>query len=87
MSIEDFIKFSKEEYGYDVAVKKDDSSDTFESIFGLSFKDDQEEIMIRAANKAEISSHQLMDAMIQSGLTGVYNLGMQHMLEYLKGDD
>lgn len=48
---------------------------------------EKQDAMIRAANKAEISSHQLMDTLIQSGLTGVYNLGMQHMLEYLKGDD
>ena len=50
-------------------------------------EDKMNDAMIRAANKAEISSHQLMDTLIQSGLTGVYNLGMQHMLEYLKGDD
>lgn len=72
MSIEDFIKFSKEDFNYAVSFNKDEY-----------IKD----IMIRAANKAEISSHQLMDTLIQSGLTGVYNLGMQHMWEYLKGDD
>lgn len=72
MSIEDFINFSKEDFDYDVSFNKDEY-----------IKD----VMIRAATKAEISSHQLMDTLIQSGLTGVYNLGMQHMLEYLKGDD
>lgn len=45
-----------------------------------------EDTMIRAANKAEISSHQLFDVFNCRGLMGVYHLGMQHMYEYLRGE-
>ena len=47
-------------------------------------KETMEEAIIRASNKAIISSHQLLDVFMQQGVTGVYNLGMKHMWEYLE---
>ena len=47
-------------------------------------KEGKEDIMIRAANKAKISTHQVLDVLIQGGAMGVYNLGLKHMYEYLK---
>lgn len=49
-------------------------------------KVDVDDVMIKAANKAIITSHQLLDVLMQQGLMGVYNLGLKHMYEYLKGD-
>lgn len=45
---------------------------------------DIDEAMIRAANKAVITSHQLLDVLVQQGVMGVYNLGLKHMYEYLE---
>ena len=45
-----------------------------------------EDEMIKASNKAGITSHQLLDILVQQGVTGVYNLGLKHMYEYLKGN-
>ena len=42
--------------------------------------------MIKAANKANLTGQQLIDTNTEEGLLGVYNLGMQHMYEYLKGE-
>lgn len=50
-----------------------------------------EDVMIRAANKAGITKDELIDIFYKGadvpngGLVGVYNLGMQHMYEYLRG--
>ena len=41
--------------------------------------------MIRASNKAEITKQELFDVLTDYGLMAVYNLGMGHMYEYLKG--
>ena len=46
-----------------------------------------EDIIIRASNKASLTGKDLSDAFIKNGLMGVYNLGMKHMYEYLKGDN
>ena len=43
-----------------------------------------EEAMIKAANESGVTSHQLLDVMVQQGITGVYNLGLKHMYEYLE---
>lgn len=45
---------------------------------------DIDEAMISAANKAVITSHQLLDVLVQQGVIGVYNLGLKHMYEYLE---
>ena len=37
-----FIKFAKEEYGYDVSFEKTSNPDTFKNIFGFSFDDEKE---------------------------------------------
>lgn len=44
-----------------------------------------EESMIRASNKCDVKYSDLLNAYEQNGLIGVYNLGMKHMYEYLKG--
>ena len=36
-ALDDFIKYAKEQFGYDIILKKEDKSDSFESIFGASF--------------------------------------------------
>lgn len=43
------------------------------------------DVIIRASNKASVTGEDLYDAFIKNGLMGVYNLGMQHMWEYLEG--
>lgn len=52
----------------------------------MTKEDEMEDSMIRAANKAVITSHQLLDTLVQQGVMGVYHLGLKHMYEYLKGD-
>lgn len=47
-------------------------------------QDKTEDAMIRAGNKAVITSHQLLDVFVQKGVMGVYHLGMKHMYEYLE---
>lgn len=49
-------------------------------------KDDMEDSMIRASNKAGLTRNQLFDTLFEEGLLAIYNLGMKHMYEYLKGD-
>ena len=52
----------------------------------MTKEDKMKDAMIRAANKAVVTSHQLLDVLVQQGVMGVYNLGLKHMYEYLKGD-
>ena len=40
--------------------------------------------MIRASNKAGLTRNQLLDTLFEKGVLAVYNLGMQHMYEYLE---
>lgn len=46
----------------------------------------KEDAMIKATRKAEATPHELFDAFEQKGILGVYNLGLKHMYEYLKGN-
>lgn len=50
----------------------------------ITKEDKVEDAMIRATNKAVITSHQLLDVFVQKGVMGVYHLGMKHMYEYLE---
>ncbi len=50
----------------------------------MTKEDKMEDAMIRAANKAVVTSHQLLDILMQQGLMGVYHLGLKHMYEYLE---
>jgi hypothetical protein len=34
---DDFIKYAKEQYNFEISLKKSNTPDTFESIFGTSF--------------------------------------------------
>lgn len=43
-----------------------------------------QDTMIRASNKARLTKEDLLEANKKNGLMGVYDLGMQHMYEYLK---
>lgn len=52
----------------------------------MTKEDKMKDAMIRDANKAVVTSHQLLDVLVQQGVMGVYNLGLKHMYEYLKGD-
>lgn len=74
--------------GYTVYGKVD-TLEEFEELIEkeLTEEDKMEDAMIRAANKAVITSHQLLDVFMQQGVMGVYHLGLKHMYEYLKGDE
>lgn len=50
-------------------------------------KNNMEDSMIRASRKAGLTRNQLLDTLFEEGVIAVYNLGMQHMYEYLKGED
>ena len=56
-----------------------------EDIEKNSSKESMEDAMIRAANKAKLTRNQLLDTLYEEGILAVYNLGMKHMYEYLKG--
>ena len=40
MTLDDFIKYVKEQFDCDISIKKSDKPDTFVSIFGVSFLND-----------------------------------------------
>ena len=48
MTKEDFKKFAKEEFGYDISFEKSDEPDTFESLFGQ-----EQSPTVRPVNKRE----------------------------------
>ena len=56
----------------------------FEELQKKNEKEDIQDIMIRASNKAGITRSQLLNALFEDGVLAIYNLGMQHMYEYLK---
>ena len=37
-----FIKYAKEQFGYDISLTEADTPDTFESLFGVSFITEEE---------------------------------------------
>ena len=47
-------------------------------------EENMQDIMIRASNKALVTREQLFNVLFQKGVLAVYNLGMQHMYEYLE---
>ena len=49
-------------------------------------KDDMEQSMIGASNKARLTRNQLIDMFFEEGVMAIYKLGMKHMYEYLKGE-
>lgn len=71
--------------GYTVYGKVD-TLEEFEELIEkeLTEEDKMEDAMIRAGNKAVITSHQLLDVFVQKGVMGVYHIGMKHMYEYLE---
>lgn len=48
---------------------------------------EKQDTMIRASRKAGLTRQELFDKLFNEGVLAVYNLGMQHMYEYLKGND
>lgn len=42
MTLDDFIKYAKEQFDCEISVKKSDKPDTFASIFGASFLNDRQ---------------------------------------------
>ena len=42
MTLDDLIKYVKEQFDCDISIKKSDKPDTFVSIFGVSFLNDRE---------------------------------------------
>lgn len=55
-----------------------------EDIEENSTKETMDDAMINAAIKCEFSERELLDLSKESGLIGVYMLGMKHMYQYLK---
>lgn len=51
------------------------------------YKTNFEDIAIRASRQAELTRNQLLDTLYEDGVLAVYNLGMKHMYEYLKGEN
>ena len=47
---------------------------------------EKQDIMIRASRKAELTREELLDTLFRKGVIAVYNLGLEHMYEYLKGE-
>ena len=58
--------------------------DTLEEFEELAEEDKMEDTMIRASNKAGLTRNQLMDILFKEGVLAVYDLGMEHMYDYLK---
>ena len=50
----------------------------------MTKEDKMEDLMTRASRKAELTRNQLLDILFEKGVLAVYNLGMQHMYEYLE---
>lgn len=50
----------------------------------IGMLEDMEESMIKAAIQGGLKSRDLLDLLTEKGLMGVYNLGMEHMYDYLK---
>lgn len=48
---------------------------------------EMQNVMIRASRKAGLTRQELFDKLFNEGVLAVYNLGMQHMYEYLKGEE
>lgn len=48
---------------------------------------EKQDAMIRASNKAGLTINQLMDICFKEGALAIYNLGMEHMYDYLKGEE
>lgn len=48
---------------------------------------EMEDAMIRASNKAGLTRNKLLDTLYGEGVLAVYNIGMEHMYEYLKGEN
>ena len=47
-------------------------------------EENMQDTMIRASRKADLTRNQLLDILFEKGILAVYNLGMQHMYEYLE---
>lgn len=50
-------------------------------------EDNKQEVMIRASNDAHLTKDMLTDTWYMKGLMGVYNLGLEHMHDYLEKND
>ena len=48
-------------------------------------QNDQDKIIL-ATRKANVTKQTLLDTFVEKGLIGVYNLGLQNMLDYLNGN-
>ena len=49
-------------------------------------EDDEQDKMIRATRKFDVTKQDLIDTFNEKGLIGVYNLGLKNMLYYLNGN-
>ncbi len=55
MTVDDFIKYVKEQFDCDISVKKSDKPDTFASIFGASFLNDRKWVEMAGGFEREVS--------------------------------
>ena len=47
---------------------------------------EMQDVIIKASNKSGLTKKQLLDTFYNGGVIAVYNLGMEHMHKYLKGE-
>ena len=55
MTLDDFIKYVKEQFDCEISVKKSDKPDTFASIFGSSFLNDRECVEMAGSFERDVS--------------------------------
>ena len=75
----DFNEFLSQELANDEELRKE--YEALESEYKL------QEVMIRAAAKANITGKDIINVFNDGGLMAVYYLGLQHMIEYLEGEE
>ena len=51
-----------------------------------NFSKKEEDTMIKASIKAGVTKDEIIKTFYENGLIGIYNLGMRHMYNYLKGE-
>lgn len=71
---------------YDIAKIHPDECKYFNFNKGLIGDENNEDVFIKASKNAGLTQEYLLDVFNQTGLIGVYNLGLKCMLNYLNGE-
>lgn len=76
MILDDFIKYVKEQFDCDIFLKSCDNPDTFESIFGASFLNDEKSVEKVDGFENDLSYENIsidVQFIDDSGMDGIYN--------------